>query len=163
LFRVGTVLQQHEIEENVMQFQSLSAKELFKSVGIGVVTAILLSAVMVPALKLGISPLPKPLGLAFAETVLGRPMPLPVGLLFHVAYVTFWSVAFVFLFRGSLTLRNALILGLSLWVLVLVIFFPVVGWGFLGLAVSPRLIVASLVPHALFAVFLWGLSRMVFK
>lgn len=47
--------------------------------------------------------------------------------------------------------------------LVLVVFFPVVGWGILGLAVSPKLIVASLVPHLLFAVFLWGLCRLAFK
>ena len=68
------------------------------ALAVGITTAILLSVVMVSALKLGISPFPKPLGLAFAETVLGRALPLPVGLLFHVAYVTFWSVAFVVLF-----------------------------------------------------------------
>jgi len=146
-----------------MKFRRLSASELLKSVGIGIATAILLSGVMVPALKFGISPLPKPLGLAFAETVSGRPLPLPVGLLSHVAYVTFWSVAFVFVFRQALTLLNALILGLILWFFVLVFFFPVVGWGFFGLAVSPKLIVASLVPHVLFAVILWGLCRLVFK
>ncbi len=33
----------------------------------------------------------------------------------------------------------------------------------MGLAVGPKLIPASLVPHALFAVFLWGLCRMGFK
>ena len=146
-----------------MKFHSLPVTEFFKTIGIGVVTAVLLSAVMVPAMKLGISPLPKPLGLAFAETVLGRPVPLPVGLLFHVAYVTFWSIAFVFISRDSLTFRNALILGLSLWALVLVFFFPVFGWGFFGLAVTPKLIVAALVPHVLFAVFLWALCRLVFK
>jgi hypothetical protein len=146
-----------------MKLHRLSANELFKSIGIGIVTAILLSGVMVPALKFGISPLPKPLGLAFAETLAGRPLPLPVGLLFHVAYVAFWSVAFVSLFRQSLTLLNALILGLVLWFFVLVIFFPIVGWGFFGLAVSPKLIVASLVPHGLFAAFLWGLCKLVFK
>lgn len=144
-----------------MQIHKLAPGEWLKAIGIGIATAVLLSAVMVPAFKLGISPLPKPLGLAFAETVLGDPLPLPVGLLFHVAYVTFWSV--VALFRNSLSLRNALLLGLVLWIFVLVVFFPVVGWGFLGLAVSPKLIVASLVPHALFAVFLWGLCRLVFK
>jgi hypothetical protein len=43
------------------------------------------------------------------------------------------------------------------------VFFPVVGWGFLGLAVGPKLIVASLVPHLLFAIVLWGLCRFAFK
>lgn len=67
------------------------------------------------------------------------------------------------LFRHSLSPRNALMLGLGLWILVLVVFFPIVGWGFLGLAISPKLIVASLIPHLLFALFLWGLCRVAFK
>jgi len=146
-----------------MRIHKLAAKEWLKALGVGIATAVLLSAVMVPALKLGLSPLPKPLGLAFAETLLGRSLPLPVGLLFHLAYVTFWSVAFVALFRDRLSLRNALLLGLVLWLLVLVVFFPVVGWGLFGLGVSPKLIVASLVPHLLFAGFLWGLCRLAFK
>jgi len=94
--------------------------------------------------------------------ILRRPLPPPIGLLFHVAYVGFWSVAFVVLFRDRLSLRAALVLGFALWVVVLVIFFPVVGWGFLGLALSPKLMVAAFVPHLLFAIFLWGLCRLAF-
>ncbi len=146
-----------------MQWHRLSSSEVWKAIGVGIGTALLLSAVMVPALKSGISPLPQPLGLAFAETLLGGPLPLPVGLLFHVVYVAAWSVIYVVLFRDALTFRNALLLGLYLWVLVLFVFFPVVGWGFLGLAVSPTMIVASLVPHVLFALFLWGLCRLSFR
>jgi len=146
-----------------MRFHKLTPTELLKAIGIGIGTALLLSAVMVPALRLGISPLPKPLGLAFAETVLGSPLPLPIGLLFHVAYVTAWSVLYVALFRHALTLVNALLLGLFLWLLVLFVFFPIVGWGVLGLAITPKLILASLVPHLLFAVFLWCLSRIGFR
>ncbi len=146
-----------------MRMHILTPKEVLKAVGVGIVTAALLSAVMVPAFRLGISPLPNPLGLAFAETLLGAPLPLPVGLLFHVVYVTAWSVVYVALFRDWLTFRNALLLGLVLWVVVLVVFFPIVGWGLLGLGVSPKLIVASLVPHVLFAVFLWGSCRFAFR
>jgi hypothetical protein len=146
-----------------MRFHRLPPTDLLKAIAIGIVAAVLLSAVMVPALRLGISPLPKPLGLAFAEMVLGRSLPPPVGLLFHVAYVTAWSVVYVVLFRHALTFRNALLLGLFLWLLVLFVFFPIVGWGVLGLAITPKLIVASLVPHLLFAVFVWGLSRMAFR
>jgi hypothetical protein len=163
--RRGAQAPQHNETERemIMQLHHLTSGEWLKAIGVGIVTAILLSAVMVPALKLGISPLPKPLGLAFAETILGRALPLPIGLLFHVAYVTFWSVAFIVLFRNNLRFQNALRLGLALWILVLLVFFPVVGWGFLGLGVSPKLIVASLVPHLLFAVFLWGLCRFALK
>ncbi len=146
-----------------MRLHKLPISELAKAGGVGVVTALLLTAVMVPAVKFGLSPMPKPLGLAFAETVLGRALPLPIGLLFHVLYVTFWSIAYVSLFRDSLSLTKALVLGGLLWIAVLLIFFRVVGWGFLGLAVSPKLIVAALIPHILFAVFLWGLCRVIFK
>jgi len=146
-----------------MRINSLTPTEWLKAIGIGIGTAILLSAVMVPAMKLGISPMPKPLGLAFAETVFGRSLPLPVGLAFHVAYVTFWSVVFVVMFRDRPSLARSLLLGLVLWVVVLLVFFPVVGWGILGLGIGPKLIVASLAPHVLFAVFLWGLCRLGFR
>lgn len=143
-----------------MTLQTITAKGYAKAIAVGIATAVILSLVMVPASKAGISPMPKPLGLAFAQVLLGE-VPLPVGLLFHVAYVTFWSVVYV-AFVGRRTFLNALWLALGLWLVVLVFFFPIVGWGFLGLAVSPKLIVASLVPHVLFAVVLWGLCRWAF-
>ena len=146
-----------------MKVQWLTAKETLKALAIGVLTAVLLSVVMVPAFKSGIAPMPKPPSLAFAQVLLGANVPLPVGLLFHVAYVAFWTLVYVILFRDQLTFLNALWLGLALWVVILVVFFPILGWGFLGLGVSPRLIPASLVPHVLFAVFLWGLCRLGFK
>ena len=146
-----------------MQLHRLSRTEGLKALGIGVLTAVLLSVVMVPAFKLGIAPLPEPPSLALAKLLLGANTPLPVGLFFHVAYVTFWSVVYVSVFRDRLTFRNALWLGLALWVVILVVFFPILGWGFFGLAISPKLIPASLAPHVLFAVFLWGLCRWGFK
>ena len=145
-----------------MKFHSLSVPEFWKAAGIGVVTALLLTGVMLPALKLGIAPMPKMPSLAFAETMSGRQLPLPVGLLFHMAYVTFWSVAYVVLFRDRLTFLDALGLAIVLWLVLLLVFFPFVGWGFFGLAIGPKLIVVSLVPHLLFALFLWGLCRFVF-
>ena len=143
-----------------MALRQMTPKDYAKAIGVGIATAAILSLIMVPAFKAGLSPLPKPLGLAFAQVLLGE-VPLPVGLLFHVAYVTFWSAVYVVLFERR-TFLNALWLALALWVLVLILFFPVVGWGFLGLSVSPKLIVASLVPHVLFAVVLWGLCRWAF-
>jgi len=146
-----------------MKIQWLTPKDTLKALGIGVLTAVILSAIMVPAFKFGIAPMPKPPSLAFAQLLLGPNVPLPVGLLFHVGYVTFWALVYVILFRDRLTFLNALWLGLALWGVILVVFFPIIGWGFLGLGISPKLIPASLVPHVLFAVFLWGLCRLSFK
>ena len=129
-----------------------------RGIWIGLMVGILTAAIMLAATAAGLSPFPKPPSLAFAETVLGRSVPLPIGLLFHLAYVTFWCLVYVRFFprRG---LGPALGLGFALWLVILVVFFPVVGWGVAGLAVSPKLIVASFVPHLVFALLLWALDR----
>ena len=77
--------------------------------------------------------------------------------------MTLWAVIYVSLFRDRLSLLNALWLAIFLWIVILVFFFPLFGWGFFGLAISPKLIPASLVPHVLFALFLWALLRLGFK
>ncbi|TLF52544.1 hypothetical protein FEI13_04390 [Halomonas urmiana] len=139
--------------------QTASAKPSWtRAIGIGIVVSVLTAIVMVALLKTGISPFPKPPSLAFAETLLGRPLPMPVGLLFHTVYVTFWSVVFVRYFPRK-TLPTALGLAAVLWVVILVVFFPVVGWGLAGLAIGPQLIPASALPHLLFGLLLWGLDR----
>lgn len=141
---------------------SLTGRDFAKAVGVGVVTSLILSAIMVPAFLAGLPPMPKPPSLAFAETLFGRSLPLPVGLLFHVLYVTAWSVVFVALFRDRPTFLRALGLAVFLWLVALAVFFPINGWGFLGLGVGPKLIPAAAVPHLLFAIVLWALCRWAF-
>lgn len=145
-----------------MRLHALGTRDWLKTLGIGVAVAILTAAIMAVGLRTGVSPLPRPLGLAFAETILGTKLPLPVGILFHTAWVVFFTAVYVVLFRDALTFTKALGLAIALWVLVLVFFFPLVGWGFFGLGVGPQLIVGAAVPHLLFAVFLWGLARWAF-
>ncbi|GAA0560007.1 hypothetical protein ACFQH5_08395 [Halomonas salifodinae] len=133
-----------------------------RAIGIGILVSVLTAIIMMALLKTGVSPFPKPPSLAFAETLLRRPLPMPVGLLFHTAYVTFWSVVFVRYFPRK-TLPTALGLAAVLWGVILVVFFPVVGWGLAGLAIGPLLIPASALPHLLFGLLLWGLDRYVAK
>jgi hypothetical protein len=146
-----------------MKWHSLGGNDLARAIGVDVAVSVLTAAFMAATMRVGVSPLPKPLGLAFAKAILRRHVPLPIGLLFHTIWVTAFSVAYVGLFRDELTFGRALCLAAGLWILVLALFFPIVGWGFFGLAVSPKLIVGSAVPHLLFASFLWGLCRLVFK
>lgn len=146
-----------------MKWHSLASREWFRAFAVGIGVSILTAAFMVATTKAGVSPLPKSLGLAFAETVLRRTLPLPVGLLFHTVWVTTFSVIYVVLFRDALTFTRAFGLSIALWLIVLVFFFPVVGWGFLGLGVGPKLIAGAAIPHLLFAVFLWALCRWLFK
>lgn len=144
-----------------MATHALRSRETAKSIGIGIGIAILLSAVMVPAFLMGLSPMPKPLGLAFAQALLGK-VPLPVGLLFHVIYVTGVTTLYLTYVQERPTFAKALGFALLLWAVVLLVFFPLVGWGPLGLNIGPQLIVAALVPHLLYALLLWWLPRRVF-
>lgn len=140
----------------------LARRDIAKAFGVGIGTSLILSAISVPMFLTGISPLPEPPSLAFAETLFGTTLPLPVGLLFHIAYVTTWSMFFVWVSRENLSFVRALILALGLWIVTLVVMFPFIGWGFLGLSVGPKLIIAALIPHLLFAAALWGMCRLVF-
>ena len=146
-----------------MKLYTLDGQDWMKAIGIGIGVSALTAAFMVATAKAGVSPLPKALGLAFAEIVFKRTLPLPVGLLFHTAWVTAFSVLYVILVRDMLTFMRALGLGIALWILVLVFFFPIVGWGFFGLAVGPKMIIGAAIPHLLFVLFLWGLCRWAFR
>ena len=146
-----------------MELHRLNAGDWVRALGIGVAIAIVTAAVMQAGMRAGVSPMPQPLGLVFARTVLGDGVPLPVGLLFHAVWVIAAVAAYVLAFREESSLGRALGFGAALWILVLVFFFPVVGWGFLGLTVTPRLIVAAGVIHLVFALLLWGFCAMAFR
>jgi len=131
-----------------------------KAIGVGFFTAVIAAVLMLIAIRNGISPLPEPLGLAFAESLFGTTLPLPVGFVFHAAWVIFWTLIYVRL-SPAIRFWPALLLATALWVSALVIFMPIAGWGFLGLAVTPKLIVAAIIPHLIFAVLIWGGCRLL--
>lgn len=145
-----------------MKWHSLSGKQYLKAIGVGVLTAVATGAIMFAALKSGVSPFPAPVSLVFAQTLFATKLPLPVGLLFHVAWVTFWSVFYVVFFWERLTFGRAAGLAAFLLALVYIVFFPFIGWGFFGMGVGPQLILGGFVTHALFAIFLWAFARWTF-
>lgn len=136
----------------------LSGRSWPRAIGIGIGVSALTAIAMALLTNAGVSPFPEPPSLAFAEILLGRDLPLPVGLLFHTAYVTFWCVVYV-LFFPQRNIKTALALAFVLWLIILAVFFPLLGWGLAGLHVGPKLIPASLLPHGLFGILLWGLDK----
>src|SRR5690348_9749404 len=140
-----------------MNWHRLNGKQYLKAVGVGVLTSLILSAIMITGFKTGVSPMPAPVSLAFAQALVGAKLPLPVGLLFHVAWVTLWSVVYVALFRERLTLGRAAGLAVFLLALMYIVFFPFIGWGLLGMAVGPKAVVGGFITHALFTVIVWAL------
>lgn len=92
----------------------ISMRDAGRAVLIGIGVSLITAVFMIAMTGAGLSPFPKPPSLAFAETVLGRALPLPVGLAFHTAYVTVWSMIFVLLFARR-SLAMALLLAAVLW------------------------------------------------
>lgn len=127
-------------------------------IGLGV--AALTALVLLANARPGMSPLPEPVAMAFAGRVLGWEHSLAAALVVHVIYVTAWSMVFVRHFpqRGF---PQAMLLGVVLWILMLVVFFPMLGWGLFGTHISAYVVEASLVPHLIFGLALWVLQRYV--
>lgn len=134
-----------------------------RGIGAGLLTGILAAVVMIVLKKNGFSPVPMPLGLAFADTLLHKHLPLPIGLVFHLAYVTFWGTAFVLFAHPRLTLARIAALSAALYLFAMAVFVPVVGWGFFGAAVGPRVAGGLAITHALFGLFLWLSCRLLFR
>lgn len=133
-----------------------------RGIATGLLAGILTAVVMIALKKNGLSPVPAPLGLAFANALMHRHVPLPVGIGFHLAYVTFWGTAFVLVAWPRFTWRRVVVLSAALYLFALLVFVPLVGWGIFGSAVGPRVAGGLAVTHALFAAFLWLSCRLVF-
>jgi len=141
----------------------LSRPDALKALGLGIAVALILSAVGAAARQSGLTPLPAPVALVFAESLFGgASLPPAVGILFHTVWVTVMTAGFVAASREALTLPRALGFALALWILALVVFFPIIGWGVAGLAIGPQLIVGALVPHLIYGLLLGGGAKLLF-
>ncbi|SDG29945.1 hypothetical protein SAMN05216241_10877 [Limimonas halophila] len=137
--------------------------DILRAVLVGLLVAVGTGVVTVPLFKLGIAPMPEAPSLAFAKTLFG-PVPDPVGLLFHVLYVTGVTAAVLALLTGARPSGKTIALvSLALYLVAVALFFPIVGWGFAGMAVTPKIAVAAIGPHVLYGLVFWGANRLVFR
>ncbi len=131
-----------------------------RAIGIGLVVAALTALVLLANATPGMSPFPQPVAMAFAGSVLGWQHSLVMALVLHVIYVTAWAAIFVrYLPRRGLP--AALMLACVLWIIMLLLIFPILGWGLAGTHISAHVVPASLVPHLIFGISLWLLQRYV--
>lgn len=134
----------------------LTFRHLLPAAVVGLTVGVILAALMIILTKTGHSALPMPLGLAFAKAVFGHKTPLPVGVASHLAYDTIWAVGFLCLFRNRLSLAKGLLFAAGLWILSLVVFAPIVGWGIAGLNRGVIVMVQLAATHFLYGLGLWG-------
>lgn len=61
------------------------------------------------------------------------------ALLLHFSYGIFWSFVLVYTFEEDVTIGKALILSLILWVFMMLVYSPLIGWGLFGLGYAHNL------------------------
>mgnify|MGYP006279687891 CR=1 FL=1 len=119
----------------------------------------------------GVAPFNLPPSAAFLETLGLNVGPLPA--LAHFGYGAFWSIVLVALYGSRTSLMKGLGLATGLWLLMMLVHSPIIGWGFFGfggsghqLAASDPLylgspikyVVATLVLHLIYGSILGGLN-----
>ena len=135
----------------------------------GFASALVMFIPMVYLVKVaGVAPFNMPPSAAFADA-LGINFAPFVPPLLHFAYGVAGGIVYLLLFRDSLSFANALILSGAMWLIMMVIYTPIIGWGVLGFGEAQALpashpmhlgpaveyIGVTLAFHVLYAVALW--------
>jgi len=82
----------------------------------------------------GIAPFNQPPSAAFLQVLGLKVGPLPLVL--HFLYGMFWSIILVALFQEKANVVKGIGLALVLWLIMMVVYSPILGWGFFGIGGS---------------------------
>lgn len=123
----------------------------------GLTATIAMSLLMLLGMVTGIAPMPEPIPKALAALVLGastaQPLLMGAAILGHLGYGAFWG-GLLYGLHDDAGLREGAGLGVGLWVLMGLVFLPLLGWGLFGTAIDPRIAVATLVLHLVYGLAL---------
>jgi len=111
----------------------------------------------------GMAPMPEPIPKALVSLVFGSgltaPLPMALSAGSHLGYGGVFGALLARLYPEA-GLREGLGLGVLLWLVMEIVVLPVLGWGFFGAAITPKIAVATLVLHLIYGATLgWGLGR----
>ena len=138
----------------------MNRKRLVIAFGWGVLATVVMSIPMIIATATGIAPIPKPIPAALVGLVFGPGLPKPAHLLLavisHLAYGGIWALILAAVTR-RVTIWKGLGLGVFLWLLMQIAVLPALGWGVFGIAITPKIAVATLVLHLIYGATLGGL------
>lgn len=118
----------------------------------GLSATLAMTVIMLLATVTGVSPMPAPVPVALVKTVLGaipKPALMILGLIAHFIYGGLAGSVFVRLFKKSFQM-NGFLWGVILWLIMQVLFLPILGWGLFGSALTLKIAVATLVLHLIY-------------
>ncbi|MEF8816691.1 MAG: hypothetical protein V5A20_01135 [Salinibacter sp.] len=143
-----------------------------KSILVGVLGSLVMFLLMVLGIHgTGIAPFNLPPSAAFLEQLGLNTGPLP--LLAHFGYGATWSLVLVTLYGPRTTIRRGVYLTTGLWLFMMIVYSPLIGWGVFGvggaghdLAASDPLylgspvkyVVATLLLHLVYGAIIGGLN-----
>lgn len=102
-----------------------------KSASAGFVGSLIMFILMKFAILQGIAPFSVPPSAAFLE-ILGLPMTwlAPIA---HFSYGIFWSMVLLALFWDQTSIKSGIGLSIGLWIFMMLVYSPIIGWGFFGM------------------------------
>lgn len=128
----------------------------------GIVATLAMSLLMIAGVGSGLAPMPRPIPEALVSLVIGG-APKPVRMVAAVVAHLLYGGVFGALFAGfvhPVSVGKSLGFGVLLWIGMGIVFLPLLGWGAFGTAVTPKIAVATLVLHSVYAGVLgWTLGR----
>ncbi|MFB6098952.1 MAG: hypothetical protein ABEK84_07570 [Salinibacter sp.] len=129
----------------------------------GVGATVAMSIPMTIGMATGVAPMPEPIPKALVTLVFGAGLPAPLLMALsagsHLGYGGVFGAVLARFFPEA-GLKEGLVLGVLLWLVMEVVVLPTLGWGVFGVAVTPKIAVATLVLHLIYGATLgWGLGR----
>ncbi len=113
----------------------MKGNSILKAGLVGILASLVMFVLMQIGLKTGMAPFQKPPSAAFLIS-LGFP-PVPLALIGHFLYGAFWSIVLVALFKKGTSVGKGIGLALVLWLVMMLIISPIIGWGVFGMGERP--------------------------
>jgi uncharacterized membrane protein YagU involved in acid resistance len=105
-------------------------ENMLKPIIIGFFASFMMFVVMAPLIMFNIAPFNLPPHAAFLVAFGWNATPFPLVL--HLVYGSILSVIYVNLFKGKERILTGLLYSLALWLLLMIVYSPIIGWGPFG-------------------------------
>ncbi|MCF7803932.1 MAG: hypothetical protein K9N46_01350 [Candidatus Marinimicrobia bacterium] len=118
----------------------------------GLLATLAMTVIMLLSVATKISPMPAPIPVALVKTLLGampKPALMALGMIAHFIYGGIAGSIFAWLFSNR-TLGVGFLWGAILWLIMQVVFLPILGWGIFGSNITPKIAVATLILHLIY-------------
>jgi len=145
---------------------------LLKAIVSGLLAGLIMFLVIMMGTNQGMAPFNVPPSAAFLVS-LGIP-PKPLAPILHFAYAAAGSVILILIFGRQTSIPKGIGLGVVLWLIFMVIYSPIIGWGVFGanaptsdlpsdaplyLASSGKFVMITLILHVVYGIVVGWLDR----